>query len=69
MWRVEDAAAFERGFNGRVGELTGCVISTYELVVMGFALPRYACARVRKPAKWACVSWGVFASEGKFAIV
>ena len=38
-WRVEGAAAFERGSNGRVGELAGCVMSTYELVVVKFALP------------------------------
>ena len=69
MWRVEGAAALERGSNGRVGELAGCVMSTYELVVVGFALPRYVCARVWEPAKWACISGGVFVSEGEFAIV
>jgi len=36
---------------------------------VGFALPRYVCARVWKPAKWACVSGGVFVSNGEFAIV
>ena len=44
-------------------------MSTYELVVVGFVLPRYVCARVLKPAKWACVSGGVFVSEGESAIV
>ena len=43
-------------------------MSTYELIVIGFALPRYVCARVRKPAKWTCVSWGVFVYEGEFAM-
>jgi hypothetical protein len=52
-----------------VGELAGCVVSIYELVVVGFALPRYVCARVWKPAKWARVGGGVFVYEGKFAIV
>ncbi len=69
MWQVEGVAAFESGSNGRVGELTRCVMSTYELVVVGFALPRYVCARVWKPAKWACVSGDVFVSEFDFAIV
>ncbi len=50
VWRVEDTAAFERGYNGLVGELAGCVMSTNEEVVVGFALPRYVCARVWKPA-------------------
>jgi hypothetical protein len=39
VWRVEGAAAFERGSIGRVGELPGCVMHIYELVVAGFALP------------------------------
>jgi len=69
MWQVEGAAALERGSNGRVGELTGCVMPTYELVVVGFALPRYVCARVWELAKSTCVSGGVFASEGEFSIV
>jgi hypothetical protein len=69
VWRVEGATALERGSNGRVGELAGCVVSTYELVVVGFAFPRYVCARVLEPAKWACVIGGVFVSEGEFAIV
>jgi hypothetical protein len=69
VWRVEGTAALERGSNGRVGELACCVMSTYELFVAGFALPRYVCARVWEPAKWACVSRGVFVSEGEFAIV
>ena len=69
MGRVEGAAAFEHGSNGRVGELAGFVMSAYELVVVGLVLPRYVCARVWKPAKWACVSGGVFVSEGEFAIV
>ncbi len=69
VWRVEGAAAFERGSNGRVGELAGCVMSAYELVVVGFALPRYVCVRVWEPAKWACVSGGVFVSEGEFVVV
>jgi hypothetical protein len=38
------------------------------MVVVGFALPRYVCARVWKPAMWACVSGGVFVSKGEFAI-
>ncbi len=46
MWRVEGAAALERGSDGRVGELAGCVMSIYEFVVVGFALSRYVCARV-----------------------
>ena len=45
MWRVEGATALERGSNGRVGELAGCVMSTYELVVVDFALPRYMCVQ------------------------
>jgi hypothetical protein len=69
MWRVEGATAFERGSNGRVGELAGCVMFAYELVVVGFALSRYVCARVWEPAKGACISGGVFLSEGEFAIV
>ncbi len=69
MWRVEGAPAFERGSNGRVGELAGCVMSTFELVVVGFVLPRYMCAIVWKPAEWACVSGGVFVFVGDFAIV
>jgi hypothetical protein len=44
-------------------------MSAYELVVVMFALPRYVCARVWEPAKWTCVSRGVFVSEGEFAIV
>ena len=43
MWRVEGAAAFERGSNGRMGELAGCVMSAYEVVVVGFSSPRYLC--------------------------
>ncbi len=69
MWRVEGAAALKRGSNGRVGEMPGCVISTYKLVVVGFALPRYVCARVWEPTKWACVSGDAFVSEGELAIV
>ena len=69
MWRVEGAAAFKRESNGRMGELTCCVMSNYELVVVGFALPRYVCARVWKLAKWACGNGGVFVSEGDFAVV
>ena len=52
-----------------MGELAGCIMSTDELVVVGFALPRYACARVWKPAKWACVNGSVFVYESEFAIV
>jgi hypothetical protein len=44
-------------------------MSAYELVVVGFALPRYVCARVWEPAKWACVSGSVFVSEGESAVV
>ena len=69
MWRVEGAAAFERRSNGRVVELSYCVMPTYGLLVVGFALPRCVCARVWKPAKLACVCGGVFLSEGEFAIV
>ena len=70
LWRVEGAAAFERGSNnGRVSELAGCVMYTYEMVVVCFALPQYVCARVLKPAKWACVRGGVFVSKGEFAIL
>ena len=69
MWRVESSAAYECGSNDRVGELSGCVMSAYDLVVVGFALPRYVCARVWEPAKWASVGGGVFVSEGEFAIV
>ena len=69
MWRIEGAAAFERGSNGRVGELAGCVMSAYEFVVVGFALPRYVCARAWEPAKWACVNGGVCVSDGEFAVV
>ena len=41
----------------------------YELVVVGVSLPRYVCARVWKPAEWACVGEGVFISEGEFDAV
>ncbi len=68
MWRVEGSAAFERGSNGRVVELACCVMSTYELVVVGFSLPRYVWVRVWEPAKWACASGAVFVYEGEFAI-
>jgi len=69
MLRVEGATAFERVSNGRMGESAGCVMPAYELVVVGFALPRYVCARVWEPAKWACVGGGVFVYEGEFAVV
>ena len=69
MWRVEGAAAFERGSNDRVGELASYAMPAYELVVLGVALPRYVCARVWEPAKWSCVGGGVFVSKGEFAVV
>ncbi len=70
MTSIEGAAAFEIGSNGRMGELAGCVMSSYALFVVYFASPRYVCERVWKPAKWACVSGGgVFVSEGEFGIV
>ncbi len=52
-----------------MGELAGCVVPTYELVVAGVALPRYVCARVWESGEWACVGGGVFISEGEFAVV
>ena len=52
-----------------MGELAVCVISTNKLVVVSFALPRFVCAIVWEPAKWACVSGGVFVSEGESSIV
>ena len=52
-----------------MGELAGCDMSAYELVVVGFAFPRYVCAIVREPAEGACVSGGVFVFEGEFVVV
>jgi hypothetical protein len=51
-----------------MSELTSCINSADELVVVGFALPCNMSARVLQPAKWTCVHGSVFVSESMFVI-
>ena len=59
MWLAYVDSAFERGSNSRVSEFTSCIMFVAELIVLGFALPCNACARIRYVATRAFIIRGV----------